>query len=72
MNYQNEPKFNVIYSIKKLPKLQKDDTYTIKADEYKSVGYHQTVLCVNRNNENASYDASYFNRFGVKHSPKNI
>ena len=37
--YQNEPKFNVVYSGNNLPKI-KDGAYVINLDEYKSVGTH--------------------------------
>ena len=37
--YQNEPKFNVVYSKIKLPKI-KDGAYIINLDEYESIGTH--------------------------------
>ena len=37
--YQNEPKFNSVYSRNNLPKI-KDRTYVISLDEYKLIGTH--------------------------------
>ena len=37
--YQNEPKFNGVYSRNKLPKI-KDGAYVITLDEYKSIETH--------------------------------
>ena len=37
--YQNEPKFNGVYSRNNLPKI-KDGAYVINLDEFKSVGTH--------------------------------
>ena len=70
-HYQNEPKFNGIYSRNNLRKI-KDGTYVINLDEYKSVGIHWIPMYVNGNNRRASYDAIYFDGFGVEHIPKEI
>ena len=37
--YQNEPKFNGVYSRNNLPKI-KDEAYVIYLDEYESIGTH--------------------------------
>ena len=37
--YQNEPKFNGVYSRNNLPKI-KDAAYIINLDEFKSMGTH--------------------------------
>ena len=37
--YQNEPKFNGVYSRNNFPKI-KDGAYVINFDEYKSIGIH--------------------------------
>ena len=37
--YQNEPKFNGVYSRNSLPKI-KDAPYVINFDEYESIGTH--------------------------------
>ena len=41
-------------------------------DEFKSIGAHWIHLYVNGNNGSASYDAVYFDSFGVEHIPKEI
>ena len=38
--YENEPRFNGIYSRNNLPKTIKDGTYVINLDEYANVGPH--------------------------------
>ena len=43
--YQNEPKFNRVYSRNKLPKI-KDEEYVIILDEYESIGTHWIALYV--------------------------
>ena len=63
--YQNEPKYNGVYSKNNLPKI-KDETYIINLDEYESRGTHWIALYVNAEN------AIYFDSFGVKHIPKEI
>ena len=63
--YQNEPKFNGVYSRNNLPKI-KDGAYVINLDEYKPIGTHWIALYVNKNN------IVYFDSFGVKHIPKEI
>ena len=63
--YQNEPKFNGVYSRNNLPKI-KDGAYVINLDEYKSIGTHWIALHVNGNN------VTNFDSFGVEHIPKKI
>ena len=63
--YQNEPKFNGVYSRNNLPKI-KDGAYVTNHDEVKSVGTHWIALYVNGNN------IMYFDSFGVGHIPKEI
>ena len=48
-DYQNEPKFNGVYSRNNLPKI-KDGTYVINLDGYKSIGTHWIALYTNDNN----------------------
>ena len=50
----------------------KGGPYAINLDEYKSIGTHRKALCVNDNNGSASYNATYFDNFGVEHIPKEI
>ena len=56
--YQNEPKFNGVYSRNNLPKI-KDRTQVINLDKYKAIGTHWTALYVNDDNRNVSYNATY-------------
>ena len=46
--YQNEPKFNGVYSRNNLPKI-KDGAYVINLDEFKSIGTHGIALYANGN-----------------------
>ena len=64
--YQNEPRFNGVYSRDNLQKI-KDGTYIINLDdEYSDIGTHLVAVHVNNN------DVAYFDSFGVKHIPKEI
>ena len=54
--YQNEARFNGIYSRNNLPKI-KDGAYVINLDEYKSIGTHWIALHVSDNN------VTYFDSF---------
>ena len=64
--YQNEPKFNGVFSRNNLPLKVRDGAYVINFDEYADVGRHWIALFCNRN-ENA-----YFDSFGVEHVPEEI
>ena len=63
--YQNEPRFNGVYSRNNLSKI-KDETYIINLDEYQSIGTYWIALYLNAEN------ATYFDSFGVKHIPEEI
>ena len=63
--YQNETKFNGVYSRDNLPKI-KDGSYVINLDEYSDIGTHWVSLYVYNNN------VTYFDSFGVEHIPKEI
>ena len=63
--YQNEPRFNDVYSRDNLTKI-KDGAYVINLDEYSDIGTHLVALCVNNN------DVTYFDSFCVEHIPKEI
>ena len=67
--YQNEPKFNGVFSRNNLPKI-KDGAYVTNLYEYESIGTHWIALYVNSNNRKTSYDAIYFDSFGVEQIPK--
>ena len=47
--YQNEPKFNGVYSRNNLPKI-KHGAYVINLDKFKSIGIHSIDLHVKCNN----------------------
>ena len=66
MYYQNQPKFNDVYSRNNFPKI-KNGVYTINLDEYKSIVTHCIALYVNSNS-----NGIYFDSFGVEHAPKEI
>ena len=63
--YQNEPRFNGVYSRDNLQKI-KDGAYIINLDEYSDTGTHRAALYVQNN------DVTYFDSFGVEHIPKEI
>ena len=65
--YENESRFNGVYSRGNLPNKIKDGTYVINLDEYSDIiwmGTHWTALYVKNN------DITYFDSFGVEHIPK--
>ena len=64
--YQNEPRFNGVYSRDNLPKI-KDGAYVINLDEYFDTGTHWVALYVQNNN-----NVIYFDSFGVEHIRKEI
>ena len=64
--YQNEPRFNGVFSRNNLPKKIKDGAYIINLDEYTDVGTHWIALFCNKNN------IIYFDSFGDEHIPKEI
>ena len=61
--YQNEPRFNGVYSGDNLPKI-KGGVFVINLDKYSNIGTHWVALYV-RNN-----DIAYFDSFGVEHIPE--
>ena len=64
--YENEPRFNGVYSRDNLPRI-KDGAYVINLDEYSDIGIHWVSLWVNN-----SDNVTYFDSFGVEHIPKEI
>ena len=61
--YQDELRFNGVYSRDNLPKI-KDWAYIINLDGYSDIGTHWVSLYVNNN------DVTYLDSFGVEHIPK--
>ena len=72
-DYQNEPRFNRVYSRDNLPKI-KNGACVINLDEFSDIGTHWVALYLggaslkNVNNN----DVTYFDSFGVEHIPKEI
>ena len=63
--YQNESKFNDVYSRNNLTKI-KDGPYVIIHDKFKSIGIHWTALYLN------GKKITYFDSFGVEYIPKEV
>ena len=66
MYYQNEPRFNWLYSRDDLPDKIKDGTYLINLYEYSHIRTHWIALYVNFKT------VTYFDSFGVEHVSKDI
>ena len=64
--FQNEPRFNGVYSRDILLDKIKDELYVIIFDEYADIGTHWIPLDSNGN------IVTYFDSFGVDHIPKEI
>ena len=76
--YQNEPRFNGVFSRDNLPNTikngasetsrakRRERAYVINLDEYRDIGTHWMALYVNNKT------ATYFDSFGVEHIPKEI
>ena len=63
--YQNEPRFNGVYSRNNLPRIH-DGTYVINLDEYSDIGTHWISLYPHNNY------VTYFDSFRVEHISKDI
>ena len=66
MYYQNEPRFNRVYSRDNLPDKIKDGVYVINLDEYLDIETYWIALYVNNKT------VTYFDSFGAEHIPKLI
>ena len=66
--YENEPRFNGVYSRNNLPRMIKNGAYIINLDEYADVGTHWIAFYVNVTNN----EVIYFDSFGVEHVPEEI
>ena len=64
--YQNEPRFNGVFSRDNLTDSIKNGAYVINLDEYRDIGTHWIALYVNNKT------IIYFDSFGVEHIPKEI
>ena len=64
--YQNEPRFNGVFSRDNLPNIIKNGAYVINLDEYHDIGTHWVALYANNKT------VTYFDSFGVEHIPKEI
>ena len=64
--YENESRFNGVYSRDNLPNKIKDGAYVINLDDYSDIGTHWIALYVKSN------DITNFDIFGVEHIPKEI
>ena len=64
--YEDESRFNGVYSRDNLPNKIKDGAYVINLDEYSDIGTHWIALHVKSN------DITYFYSFGVENIPKEI
>ena len=64
--YENEQRFNGVFSRNNLPKKIKDGAYVINLDEYVDVGTHWIALFCNES------EIVYFDIFGVEHVPEEI
>ena len=66
MYYQNESRFNGVYSKDNLPDRIIDEAYVISLDEFSDIGTHCIALYVNNKT------VTYFDCFEVEHIPKEI
>ena len=64
--YQNEPRFNRVFSRDNLANTIKNSAYVINLDEYRDTGTHWVALYVDNKT------IIYFDSFGVEHIPKEI
>ena len=65
-NYENESRFNGVYSGDNLPNKIKDGAYVINLDDHSDIGTHWIAFYVKDN------DITYFDSFGVEYIPKEI
>ena len=64
--YQNEPRFNGVFSRDNLLKKIKDGAYVINLDEYADVGMHWIALFCRK------IEIVFFDSFAVEHVPGEI
>ena len=66
MYYQNEPRFNGVYSRDNFPDKIKEGAYVINLDEYYDIGTHWIALHIN------TKTMTYFDSFGVENIAKEV
>ena len=64
--YQNDSRFNEVFSRDNLPNSIKNGAYVINLDEYHDIGTHWVALYVNNKT------IIYFDSFGVEHIPRKV
>ena len=64
--YQNEPRFNGVYSRDNFPDKIKGGAYVVNLDEYSDIGTHWVTLHVNNKT------VTYFDSFGIEHISKEV
>ena len=64
--YENESRFNGVFSRDNLPKKIKDGAYVINLDKYEGIGTHWIALFCKKN------EIVYFDSFRVEHIPEEI
>ena len=64
--YQNEPRFNGVYSRDNLLDKIKDGAYVVNLDEYSDIGTHWVASYVNNKT------VTYFDCFGIDHISKEV
>ena len=64
--YENESRFNGVFSRDNLDSVVKNGAYVINPDEYHDIGTHWVALYVNNKT------ITYFDSFGVEHIPREI
>ena len=64
--YENESRFNGVYSRDNLPNKIKNGAYVINLDDYSDIGTHWIALYLKNN------VVTYFDSFRVEHIPKEI
>ena len=67
MYYENEPRFNGVFSRDNLPKQIKDGAQVINLHEHKDTGTHWVALFCKKKKE-----IVYFDSFGVEHIPEEV
>ena len=73
--YQNEPRFNGVFSRDNLLNKIRNGAYVIDLDEYHDIGTHWEALCVNTaesSSKECNKTVTYFHFFGVEHIPREI